>query len=207
MRDQALVLLIAAYLRFVGWTSRVIYVGDENLPPKPFIYVFWHSRLTFLAHTHRGRGLNVLVSTSRDGEITSSVIALFGYRLIRGTASDARTGTRSIMQIIRKIKEKKVVAITPDGPRGPAGVVKPGTAFIARAAGCPIVPVGCSVRRKKILSTWDKMMLPLPFNKGVAVSGSPVRIVKGEDNDAACERIRKALEEVTLRADGLAAEL
>lgn len=207
MRERLLIFILICYVRIVGWTSKSRYMGQELLPPPPFIYAFWHNRLIFMSYLHRGRGIKSLVSTSRDGDVASKVAASMGYRMIRGTASDPRSGTRSFRSMIRNLRKGAVVALTPDGPRGPSRRVKPGTAFIARSSGCPVIPLSCSVKRKKVLKTWDRFQLPLPFNRVIAVSGSPVYIGKKEDIPSACLRIGKAIESVTLKSDALVRDL
>jgi len=204
MRSLLIAVLVTFYLRLLGWTSRIEILGEENLPQKPFIYVFWHSRLMLLAYSHRGRGSTILVSTSKDGDISAIVNRQVGNRVIRGTASNESQARRSLLKLVKTIRENKVIVLTPDGPRGPKGEVKKGIPFIAQKTGCPIVPITYSAKRKIILNTWDKFLFPLPFNRAVVLSGKPIYVKKNENIDEAALRIKKVLDEMTAEADCLA---
>jgi lysophospholipid acyltransferase (LPLAT)-like uncharacterized protein len=201
LRCSILVALVALYIRLVGWTTRIKRIGEEHLPPKPFIYILWHSRIMFLTYSHRARAHNILVSTSKDGDISAGVNRHFGHRIIRGTASSPEKARRSLIKLIRKLRENKVVCITPDGPKGPAYEVKKGIPFIAQKTGFPVVPVAYSMKRKKILNTWDRLLFPLPFNSAVLVTGKPVYVARNEDLDTAAKKIHDSLNEVTSLSD------
>ena len=64
----------------------------------------------------------------------------------------------------------------------------------------------CRFRRvkKKNLNTWDRLLLPMPFSRGLFVYGEPVLVGRTADGDA-MERARLALEQalnaVTDRAE------
>lgn len=195
------------YLRLVGWSTRFRYIGEENLPKKPYIYVFWHCHILLVSYTHRGRAVRVLASTSEDGDVSARSNRQFGHRIIRGTASSTKEGAKTAIKIIRCLKQGNVVAITPDGPKGPRLKAKRGVSFIARKTNCPVVPVAWSAKRKKILNTWDKTILPLPFNKIVVVSGVPVYVNKEDELESSAKKIEDVLNEIKARADRLAGEL
>ena len=52
----------------------------------------------------------------------------------------------ALRSLIRAGEEGGDLCVTPDGPKGPAQVAKPGVVHLAKATGLPIVPVtfGCS---------------------------------------------------------------
>jgi len=66
------------------------------------------------------------------------------------------------------------VAIAPDGPRGPRCKVQPGVIQLAKLSGRPIFPFTFSATPRKVLHTWDRFILPLPFSRGVFVWGDPI---------------------------------
>lgn len=207
MKTFLLITFLTFYLRILGWTSKIKFIYEGQRPTRPLIYIFWHSRLLLLAYSHRGRGITILVSTSRDGDVSAGVNKKLGYRIIRGTASSPTEARRSTIKILRELKKKSAVAITPDGPRGPAGKVKKGTPFLARKAGCAIVPVSWGVKRKVVLNTWDRFVLPLPFNRGVVLTGKPIYVKKDESLEGWTEKLEKILNELTRKADRLTREL
>lgn len=207
MRAYFLAILFTLYVRLVGWTTRFKYIGEENLPEKPFIYIFWHCHILLVSYTHRGRAVRVLASTSEDGDISARGNRQFGHRIIKGTASSSREGAKTIMKIIKSLKHGNIIALTPDGPKGPRLKVKKGLPFIAQKTGCPLVPVAWSAKRKKILNTWDKTILPLPFNRAIVVTGKPVYVNPGDDLDALARKTEDVLNNISLKAKELIEKL
>ncbi len=68
------------------------------------------------------------------------------------------------------------MAITPDGPRGPAMSVSIGIINAARLAQVPIVPITYATSRRRILASWDHFHVALPFGRGVFLWGEPIEI-------------------------------
>ncbi len=160
----------ASLIRLVGATCQVkfhdphgAFSSDDR---QPYIYAFWHSRLFLMPVIYRRmpsrRKLTALISPSRDGELIASVAGRFGIDSARGSSSkQARVGVR---ELIRAVKEEASdLIITPDGPRGPAEVVQPGTLYVAAATGAPIVPVTCTYTRYWPLKSWDRFQVTQPF--------------------------------------------
>jgi lysophospholipid acyltransferase (LPLAT)-like uncharacterized protein len=86
------------------------------------------------------------------------------------------------------------MAFTPDGPRGPSGVVQEGIMLMAKKSGAAIVPVGVSARPRWLAPTWDRYMVPLPFSRAVMVFGGPMHVPEGADEEE-LERLRLELQE------------
>ncbi len=66
-------------------------------------------------------------------------------------------------EMIERIKTSRFAGHVVDGPRGPAGIVKPGVISLARASGAMIVPFYTSADRAWYFNSWDRFMLPKPF--------------------------------------------
>jgi lysophospholipid acyltransferase (LPLAT)-like uncharacterized protein len=81
-----------------------------------------------------------------------------------------------------------------------------GAMTLARLTGAPLLPVTFSCRPRRLLGTWDRLALALPFGQGVFVWGAPISVSRDAD-DAEIERARLHLEEglnaVTFEADRL----
>ncbi len=114
-------------------------LGDR----RPRVYAFWHSQMLPALASHRNCGIAVLISEHRDGELIARVAARFGVHAIRGSTSRGAAGALRAME--RALAEGVSVAVTPDGPRGPAEVFAPGTLIAAQRASVPIV-LGAAVR-------------------------------------------------------------
>jgi lysophospholipid acyltransferase (LPLAT)-like uncharacterized protein len=171
-------------LRTLAATWRFRLTGDAHVRAlraagRPFIFVLWHSRILTLLVLHRNQDLVLLISRHRDGGYIADVGERWGYRTIRG--SSRRGGDVALLGVVRALQDGAVVAITPDGPLGPAERVKPGAVAAAQHAGVPIVPVGARPRAMWRLNTWDRMCIPKPFTTIEVEYGAPIDIGPDED--------------------------
>ena len=136
----------------------------------PFIFVLWHSRILPLLPFHKHEGHVLLISRHRDGEYLANLAEAWGYRFVRG--STQRGGEVGLLGIVRALQGGAIVAMTPDGPRGPAERVQPGAIAAAQHAGVPIVAAGARASSAWYLRSWDRMCIPRPF-AGVDVRFGP----------------------------------
>lgn len=141
---------------------------------QPVIFVFWHGQLLPLVHAHRGEGIVVLVSEHADGEIITRIIHRHGFGTARG--SSTRGATRGLRELLRAARSGHDLALTPDGPRGPARIVKPGALMVAKVTGLPVVPLAVGARRASYLGSWDRFMLPHPGTRVDIAYGAPVHV-------------------------------
>jgi len=130
---------------------------------QPFIFAFWHGTMLPLVWTHRGEGVPVVISEHRDGEIIARIVESFGFTTIRGSSS--RGAARALMAIVRELERGSEVAVTPDGPRGPARRFASGALVAAQRVGVPIVGVGVVASSAWRLNSWDRFMIPKPFSR------------------------------------------
>ncbi|HUG02241.1 MAG TPA: lysophospholipid acyltransferase family protein [Longimicrobiales bacterium] len=190
---RAAVWALEALLR----TMRVRVVGSEHVEPMdqakdPYVAVFWHSRLLPVAFAYRGSDVATLISRSRDGEMIAGVAARWGYRVERGSSS--RGGGEGLRAVVRHLQARRRVALTPDGPRGPARVMKAGPLQAARLTGAPVVPVAVAADRAWRAGSWDRFMVPKPFARVLIRFGEPVFVAPDAPPDE-LERLRVRLEE------------
>ena len=145
-RERLLAILGTSILRVLLATVRFRYEDpsefSKNSVKKPVIICFWHNRilgitLAFLrGYPHRVRkGVNVLTSASRDGEVLAQIMGQLGMAAVRGSSSAADRGPCG--QLDRLIENGYDVAITPDGPRGPRYSFGPGAISLAQLTGVP----------------------------------------------------------------------
>jgi hypothetical protein len=100
--------------------------------------------------------------------------------------------------MVRAVRNGSCIAITPDGPDGPAMTASVGIIQMARIAGAPIFPITYATSRRFILKSWDRFHLPLPFGHGIFLIGEPIEVPRNVDETQA-EALR-ALLEARLRA-------
>jgi lysophospholipid acyltransferase (LPLAT)-like uncharacterized protein len=145
--------------------------GDATFDSAPWILAFWHGTQVPLLAWKRRRRTAVMVSWSRDGELSSRVMSRAGMHVVRGSSS--RGGARGLVAMVRAVREHALdAAFAVDGPRGPLGTIHPGALACARHAKGVIVPIGSASRPSRVLTrAWDQMSLPLPFARAVVVVG------------------------------------
>ena len=205
--------LAVSFIHWVGRTTRWRVRGEENYfsertQGRPIIFAFWHNQLTLMPFCYTAmagrKTVTVLISQSRDGQIVSDLIKKFGFDQIRGSSS--RGGFSALLQLNRKLEEGFDLAITPDGPRGPAFQVQSGVVSLASASGCSIMPVAYDLRFKKTLKSWDRFKLPRPYNHGVLVVGKPIRVESNADEshlESKRIEVQSALEDINHQAEVL----
>jgi hypothetical protein len=150
---------------------------------RTWVFVLWHGGLLPLTYMHRNRDIAVLISEHRDGEVIARIVHAWGYRTVRG--STTRGGGRALLALIRELQHGSVVAVTPDGPRGPAQEFQPGALVAAQRAGVPIIPIVVRVDRAWCLSTWDRFLVPKPFARVVVAYGDATLVAGDAPRDAA----------------------
>lgn len=166
---------------------------------EPCLICFWHNRILGITATfHRfypktlRRGVTVLTSPSKDGEILAQLVGAFGMHAVRGSSS--RRGSRALLELVRIIRDGGDIAITPDGPRGPRYRLGPGVILLAQTTGSPIVLMHASYSRCFRMKTWDGFIIPLPFST-ISVTIEPLINIPNDLGEEEFEQARKNLEE------------
>lgn len=177
-------------IRALYTTWRVHVTGDAGwrrlrAEQRPFVFALWHGQLLPLLAQHRGEGTRVLISEHRDGEIIARIAHAIGLGTIRG--STTRGAARALLAMCDALEHGQEIAVTPDGPRGPAHTFAPGTLVAAQRAGAPIVPIGVAASRAWRLRSWDAFMIPKPFARVEIVYGEPRSVAAGDARGAAAE--------------------
>lgn len=201
-RERLLAILGSTILRLLFLTLRLDFEDrtgfTKNILKSPVIMCFWHNRilgitLAFLRHYpgKTRKGVNVLTSASRDGEILAQLVGQFGMDAVRGSSS--RRGSRALRELIDLIENGGDIAITPDGPRGPRYSLGPGAISLAQLTAAPIAPVHARFSRCLRMKTWDGFIIPLPFSKVSVTVDDPIHLPR-ELNDEEFETARSRVE-------------
>ena len=198
--------LVAGFLRALGFSWRIERSGDDPLAAGPsggpLVMTIWHGGLFVAAYGWRDRNIAVAVSLSRDGDWIDAVLARLGFAdSPRGSSS--RGATALLRELIRRTRAGEPIAILLDGPRGPAGVAKPGAVALARATGARLVPIGIAAAPGFRFASWDRTLLPYPFARVHIVFGAPLFVAR-DAGDEALEAKRRELEAELHRLDGVA---
>jgi len=190
--------IIVAYIRFVHLTSRVTVTGTEdrdrlNAQGQTFLIPLWHNRIAMMPYAwveEIGR-LWVIASAHRDGQLVSGSLGRFGFGVV--LVDSKKGGSGPTRQMIKLLSQGQCIGITPDGPRGPRMRVRTGTILLAAMAQVPMVPVTYSVTRRRMLNSWDRFVVPLPFSRIEVHWGKAIQPPARGDKDAV-EAARLALE-------------
>jgi len=199
-KQQLLAWLAAFCARLIFSTIR-LRVNDRsgfltNPPDGPRILVFWHNRIPAISvgflrlyprkHSSR-KGVYVLTSPSKDGDILAAVMANLGMGSVRGSSS--RRGSTAIRELTSLLESGVDLAITPDGPRGPKYTLGAGAVFLAQKTGIPIMPLHACYHRAIRLKTWDNFAIPLPFSR-IDITIDPYIFIDPAAENIEPERIR-----------------
>lgn len=194
---QALAAVLMAYLLKLLWfTFRkqvVVHPQTEMLlkGDKPLIFCLWHGRMIiFPFFKPKHRRMRVLISHHRDGELIARLIRHFGVQSVRGSSSKGAKEATSLL--LQSLANGDNIAITPDGPRGPAFAAQRGALHLARLSGCDMIPVSFSASPCTQLSSWDRFIIPHPFARVRVEIAAPIHIAK----DAKLDGLKQAKQEL-----------
>jgi lysophospholipid acyltransferase (LPLAT)-like uncharacterized protein len=199
---RALCWTIANYIRLVWATNRWTVEGRAHPDRlhalnRPYIGAFWHGRLLMMPFGWpRAMPLAMLISAHPDGRLIADAVRRLGIDIIPGSSN--RGASEALRQMVRALRQGSCVAITPDGPDGPAMTASLGIIQVARITGAPIAPITYATSRRLLLASWDRFFLPLPFGRGIFSIGEPIEVPS--DADAARQEALRALLETRLRA-------
>jgi len=201
-------------LRLINLTLRWERLGLEGSQRwwaggKPSILIFWHGRqllMPWIYLKHRGSetapDMAVLISQHSDGRMIAAGMRFLGINSVAGSSS--RGGLRSLHLLIDKLKGNSHVAITPDGPKGPAQKLKNGVIHVAQRSGAVIHPAAFAAEKCWRFRSWDRMIFPKPFSRAIIVKGTPISVPKESTKEGLLvlsASIEAALNDVTLLAD------
>ncbi len=213
--QRALAWLLGHYLQFALATTRWTLLGAGHFEPyrtgAPVVAAFWHECLPLMPalwtrarDATPGLRLHVLVSRHADGRFIGDIIARFGLDVAHGSTARngrARGGATGALSLLAALEAGDQVAITPDGPRGPPHVAAPGVAQLAGLSGCPVLPCAAHATHVVTLPSWDRMLLPLPFGRGILVCEPPIHVAR-DGWEASLPAIAAGLEAARKRAEG-----
>ena len=208
--QKVISLLIIWYIHFVHWTGSWTRVNEEipnkfHDAGKPFILALWHGRLAMMGLAWRyGVTVTVLASAHRDGRIIARVLEGFGFSVVHGSTN--KGGANALRRLAVVLANGGVIGVTPDGPRGPRMRAAAGVIMLARLAQVPIIPMTFATSRRRIHTSWDRFVIPLPFARGVYLWGEPIQAPSSADKTLMEEKrleLECAITDLTAQADRL----
>lgn len=187
------------FIRTYSLTFRLTVVNEE--PWMQYLHsggrvllCTWHQQFfSAIRHFQAYRAYHpaLMISKSSDGEVIAGVASRTGWDPVRGSSS--KDGREALYAVIEKLKTTRLAAHIVDGPRGPAGIVKPGVIRLAHGAEAVIVPFYIEAHRAWYFNSWDQFMLPKPFTKVRLIFDDMLRYTPTSD-ETVFEDQRRALE-------------
>lgn len=180
------------YTQLVYKTTKWNIVGRDNIlnlweNNQSFILVGWHGRaLMYSCFRDYRFPLNALVSLHKDGRLIAGILERYGLGTIGGSSN--KNAAKAAYKLMNSLKKNISICIIPDGPRGPRMVMTESPIYYAMKTGAPIIGITYSVKKCKFIEkSWDKMMIPFPFNEGTCRFTKPIYI----PNDLSSKEIEK----------------
>lgn len=174
-------LLYKAYIGFVLLTSRRIFYNFESIKKrndegKNILAIAWHQDYLLGPYTFHDYNIVTIASMGEWGEVMVAFLKRIGYTAVRGSPS--RGGKEALAEVIEYFRRNKRIfcAFAGDGSKGPEHKLQKGMIIIAKECGTPVYPVKTWAKRKVLLSTWDRTLVPLPFNECLFFAGEPVSV-------------------------------
>jgi len=216
--QQTLASLFAAWLRLcyatVRWSRQdqarveAVWATEGGA-----ILCFWHAVIPLAPPSwpqspHR-QDMRALISRSADGEFIALTVQKIGFPAIRGSskkvtdAAKNKHGEQALRDMVKWVRSGGGVAITPDGPRGPAEVMQGGAPTLARMTGAPVLFLGLAIRPCLRIGSWDRTIVPLPFGRGAMVWDGPVFASRSDDLEALAADWTGRLSAAQRRAEAL----
>ena len=194
-----------AYMRLVFATSRVEPNNFLDLKQTIVQYngavgLLWHEEVATVAYGYFYLGFrpHTLASVGDAGELIARMLDRCGFVVFRGGSTKGRARRRDgvLQEMIEHMRthDQVIYGLTVDGSKGPRYHLKHGGIIIARECNRPIVLARTWYKRCLRLPTWDRMALPLPFNRiGYYLKG-PYFVPESARTEAGLEEFRLALE-------------
>ena len=189
-----------AYQALLGkWILSLIYNtnkwdvrGEENyksklINNKSVIISCWHGRLLVPFMHLAKNNYHGLAGTNRDAELISKIGSKLGWKLLRGSSSEG--GSEIFIELVKVLNDPpSLIAMTPDGPKGPEKIPKPGIIKAAQKTGAVIIPLSAYSTKNWRFINWHTFFLEKPFGKIFLEYGSPISFSENDDFES-CKKI------------------
>ncbi|HEX8463876.1 MAG TPA: lysophospholipid acyltransferase family protein [Abditibacterium sp.] len=195
------VLMATVRLSTSGVHQSKDYYGRSEGPGA--LFVLWHDHTLVPLHLFRDRGIGVMMSRSRAGQMQAAFWSLYGWPVVWGSTKK-KEGVAALREVLRLVRGGAMFGFTPDGPKGPRHYAHPGVVYLASKAPAVVMPLAVAASDYWQLPTWDKYLIPKPFSRVHVHLGEPLHVpetLSREESEAWRVKIEEALHESTRRAE------
>ena len=164
------------------------------------IISIWHGRVLNFVKQLANNQFYALAGTHNDAEIISRICLDTGWKVIRGSSSDK--GKEAFEDIVEALKiPGSLVAMTPDGPKGPAKIPKAGVIKAAQNTGVAIIPAASHCTKHWGFKNWDTFYIPKPFGRIEVIYGEPVYFKHDQSFDECLYILKEAMDKLEKLVD------
>ena len=195
---------VASLIFFLGLILRMMIKveisGQENLRKHSnYIFCIWHTFVPLALISTAPNIPKVLDRASHAWmqhptwymKAIHVLLRLMGVdKIILG--SSGHSGREAADQLVEYLRRGYSTLLMPDGPAGPAFVLKKGIMHISMQSMAPIVAIQFGASKFFELKTWDRKKWPYPFSTVKIRFGTPIQITS-DNLDEAHKRITAAL--------------
>lgn len=193
------------YMRLVWATSRVepgdfCDLKEWSKQHNGAVGLLWHEEVMTVAYGYYYLGFrpHTLASLGDSGELITRMLLKCNFVVFRGGSTRGMKRRREgvLQELIDHMRETDgvIYGLTVDGSRGPRYHLKHGGIIIARECGRPIALARTWYKRLVRLPTWDRMAVPLPFNRIRYYVKGPYFVPESTRTEAGMEEYRLRLQ-------------
>ena len=157
------------------------------------IISIWHGRVLTFVKQLAYKKYYAVAGTHFDAEIIARICANMGWNVIRGSSSDK--GREAYEAILNTLNQPgSVVAMTPDGPKGPAKIPKAGLVKAAQRTGAFIIPAAAHSTRRWGFTNWDTFYVAKPFGRIEMIYGKPISFSEDDQFVDCLAKVKEAMD-------------
>ena len=197
MLNKIKISVLSVLFRLLYGSCRWQVEGLENINEivkenESAILAYWHGNMLIPYYKLAKYKFHILAGFHRDAELGVSIGVKLGWKFFRGSSS--KRGSEVFQDIVDFLTVKgRVVVFTPDGPKGPAKIPKPGAVRAAQKLGIPIIPIAGRSRKSWGFTNWDTFHVTKPFTKIVLKIGEPILFSANDDFESCNNRLTEVL--------------
>jgi len=188
-------MFLFAFILFLRLTLQVQIFGREKLfGHSNHIFCLWHSQVP-LALASTMPAIPRFLDGASQAWMQHPVwymkpihvlLHLMGVeKIVLG--STGHSGRQAADELVDYLQKGYSTVLNPDGPYGPAFVLKKGILHLALNSGVPIVAVRFSASSYCELKTWDRKKMPYPFSRMRVEFGDPIQVTSQNFETAAIQ--------------------
>jgi len=170
LKEKIISAVLYYYIDFVYKTSKIEKKGNlkylESDYPDKFVLFIWHGDSYCYYPFLKRKKLNIVTTQNKRGGVITRISNHFGYDVLRlpDTAADGNYMFQLKSQINKTNNANLVLSV--DGPEGPEHQIKDFAIIMALFSDRKILPLTVDIKHSiSLKNRWDKLKIPLPFNK------------------------------------------